>query len=54
MMLQHRFTEYQRKADQEAERRRNLENEGGDEDLLRTCRSDSVHLECMSSAVMAC
>uniref|UniRef100_A0A8C7YBQ6 Rho-associated protein kinase 1 n=1 Tax=Oryzias sinensis TaxID=183150 RepID=A0A8C7YBQ6_9TELE len=28
MMLQHRFTEYQRKADQEAEKRRNLENEG--------------------------
>uniref|UniRef100_A0A8C7YC50 Rho-associated protein kinase n=1 Tax=Oryzias sinensis TaxID=183150 RepID=A0A8C7YC50_9TELE len=27
MMLQHRFTEYQRKADQEAEKRRNLENE---------------------------
>lgn len=28
IMLQHRFTEYQRKADQEAEKRRNLENEG--------------------------
>uniref|UniRef100_A0A1A8GU87 Rho-associated protein kinase n=1 Tax=Nothobranchius korthausae TaxID=1143690 RepID=A0A1A8GU87_9TELE len=27
LMLQHRFTEYQRKADQEAEKRRNLENE---------------------------
>uniref|UniRef100_A0A674MSK9 Rho-associated protein kinase 1 n=1 Tax=Takifugu rubripes TaxID=31033 RepID=A0A674MSK9_TAKRU len=27
IMLQHRFTEYQRKADQEAEKRRNLENE---------------------------
>lgn len=34
IMLQHRFTEYQRKADQEAERRRNLENEGDDEDFL--------------------
>lgn len=30
IMLQHRFTEYQRKADQEAEKRRNLENEGKD------------------------
>lgn len=30
IMLQHRFTEYQRKADQEGERRRNLENEGND------------------------
>uniref|UniRef100_A0A669F0M7 Rho-associated protein kinase 1 n=1 Tax=Oreochromis niloticus TaxID=8128 RepID=A0A669F0M7_ORENI len=28
LMQQHRFTEYQRKADQEAEKRRNLENEG--------------------------
>lgn len=28
IMLQHRFTECQRKADQEAEKRRNLENEG--------------------------
>uniref|UniRef100_A0A673A403 Rho-associated protein kinase 1 n=1 Tax=Sphaeramia orbicularis TaxID=375764 RepID=A0A673A403_9TELE len=28
IMMQHRFTEYQRKADQEAEKRRNLENEG--------------------------
>uniref|UniRef100_A0AAQ4RKE4 Rho-associated protein kinase 1 n=1 Tax=Gasterosteus aculeatus aculeatus TaxID=481459 RepID=A0AAQ4RKE4_GASAC len=27
IMLQHRFTEYQRKADQDAEKRRNLENE---------------------------
>lgn len=27
MMMQHRFTEHQRKADQEAEKRRNLENE---------------------------
>ncbi|XP_023190971.1 rho-associated protein kinase 1 isoform X1 [Xiphophorus maculatus] len=27
IMLQHRFTEYQRKADQEGEKRRNLENE---------------------------
>uniref|UniRef100_A0A673A2C5 Rho-associated protein kinase 1 n=1 Tax=Sphaeramia orbicularis TaxID=375764 RepID=A0A673A2C5_9TELE len=27
IMMQHRFTEYQRKADQEAEKRRNLENE---------------------------
>jgi len=30
IMLQHRFTEYQRKADQDAEKRRNLENEGKD------------------------
>uniref|UniRef100_A0AAY4CL63 Rho-associated protein kinase 1 n=1 Tax=Denticeps clupeoides TaxID=299321 RepID=A0AAY4CL63_9TELE len=28
IMIQHRATEYQRKADQEAEKRRNLENEG--------------------------
>lgn len=28
LMLQHRSTEYQRKADQEGEKRRNLENEG--------------------------
>lgn len=28
LMLQHRTTEYQRKADQEGEKRRNLENEG--------------------------
>lgn len=27
MMIQHRATEYQRKADQEAEKRRNMENE---------------------------
>jgi len=27
-MTQHRSAEYQRKADQEAEKRRNLENEG--------------------------
>lgn len=33
-MQQHRFTEYQRKADQEAEKRRNLENEGKDNDVL--------------------
>lgn len=35
IMLQHRFTEYQRKADQEAEKRRNLENEGKPE--FSTC-----------------
>uniref|UniRef100_A0A7N8YIX2 Rho-associated protein kinase 1 n=1 Tax=Mastacembelus armatus TaxID=205130 RepID=A0A7N8YIX2_9TELE len=34
IMLQHRLTEYQRKADQEAEKRRNLENEEAN-DLLR-------------------
>lgn len=34
IMLQHRFTEYQRKADQEAEKRRNLENEGKDNETL--------------------
>lgn len=28
LMLQHRTTEFQRKADQEAEKRRNLESEG--------------------------
>lgn len=28
IMLQHKFTEYQRKADQEAEKRRYAENEG--------------------------
>lgn len=28
IMIQHRATEHQRKADQEAEKRRNLENEG--------------------------
>lgn len=34
IMIQHRSTEYQRKADQEAEKRRNLENEGKDAGLL--------------------
>lgn len=34
IMLQHRFTEYQRKADQDAEKRRNLENEGKDNKVL--------------------
>lgn len=28
LMMQHRTTEYQRKADQEGEKRRNMENEG--------------------------
>lgn len=54
MMLQHRFTEYQRKADQEAERRRNLENEGDDEDLLFASQPDTVQFECVSSGVMFC
>lgn len=54
MMFQHRFTEYQRKADQEAERRRNLENEGDDEDLLFASQSDTVQFECVSSGVMFC
>lgn len=30
IMIQHRTTEHQRKAEQEAEKRRNLENEGED------------------------
>ncbi len=30
IMIQHRATEHQRKAEQEAEKRRNLENEGED------------------------
>uniref|UniRef100_A0A8D3C5N2 Rho-associated protein kinase 1 n=1 Tax=Scophthalmus maximus TaxID=52904 RepID=A0A8D3C5N2_SCOMX len=34
MMQQHRFTDYQRKADQDAEKRRNLENEGKDNEML--------------------
>ena len=34
IMLQHRFTEYQRKADQDAEKRRNLEHEGKCYELL--------------------
>lgn len=41
IMLQHRFTECQRKADQEAEKRRNLENEGKDNDVLLTYISDT-------------
>lgn len=53
IMLQHRFTEYQRKADQEAERRRNLENEGDDEDLFCAYWSDSVQFKHMSSGVMS-
>lgn len=41
IMLQHRFTEYQRKADQDAEKRRNLENEGKDDG-----DSDTVQFKC--------
>lgn len=39
IMLQHRFAEYQRKAEQEAEKRRNLENEGKDNEVLLTYES---------------
>lgn len=42
IMLQHRFTEYQRKADQEAEKRRNLENEGKDNAALLLLTYDSL------------
>lgn len=48
-MLQHRFTECQRKADQEAEKRRNLENEGKDRDMLLMYNSDIA--ECGRDAV---
>lgn len=34
IMLQHRVTEYQRKVDQEGEKRRNLENEGKTNEVL--------------------
>lgn len=34
IMLQHKFTEYHRKADQDAEKRRNLENEGKNNEVL--------------------
>lgn len=44
IMLQHRFTEYQRKADQEAEKRRNLENEGKDNEGLLAYDSDTLQL----------
>lgn len=45
IMLQHRFTEYQRKADQEAEKRRNLENEGKDNEGLWLYDSDTLHFK---------
>lgn len=45
IMLQHRFAEYQRKADQEAEKRRNLENEGKDNEVLLTYDSDTLQLK---------
>ena len=41
MMMQHRLTEYQRKADQDAEKRRNLENEGKDNKVLLMYDSDT-------------
>lgn len=52
IMLQHRFTEYQRKADQEAEKRRNLENEGKDKDVLLAYNSDTLQLKCNCSVEM--
>uniref|UniRef100_A0A8D3CHS5 Rho-associated protein kinase 1 n=1 Tax=Scophthalmus maximus TaxID=52904 RepID=A0A8D3CHS5_SCOMX len=47
MMQQHRFTDYQRKADQDAEKRRNLENEGKDNEMLLMYASDNfaINLE---------
>ncbi len=45
IMLQHRSTEYQRKADQEAEKRRNLENEGKGNEVLLTYESDDLQLK---------
>lgn len=45
IMLQHRFTEYQRKADQEAEKRRNLENEGKDNEELLASDWDALQLK---------
>lgn len=52
IMLQHRFTEYQRKADQEAEKRRNLENEGKDYDVLLAFNTDTLQLTCVYSVEM--
>lgn len=40
MMLQHRMNEYQRKAEQESEKRRNVENEG----KLTICRYSSCNV----------
>lgn len=45
MMMQHRSTEYQRKADQEAEKRRNLENEGKDNEVLLPYDSGALQLK---------
>uniref|UniRef100_A0A8C8HTL1 Rho-associated protein kinase 1 n=1 Tax=Oncorhynchus tshawytscha TaxID=74940 RepID=A0A8C8HTL1_ONCTS len=47
MMIQHRATEYQRKADQEAEKRRNLENEVSTlkeqlEDMRKICQNSQA------------
>uniref|UniRef100_A0A8C7IMR2 Rho-associated protein kinase 1 n=1 Tax=Oncorhynchus kisutch TaxID=8019 RepID=A0A8C7IMR2_ONCKI len=44
MMIQHRATEYQRKADQEAEKRRNLENEGKDSTERIVCLEEANDL----------
>uniref|UniRef100_A0A8C6LN47 Rho-associated protein kinase 1 n=1 Tax=Nothobranchius furzeri TaxID=105023 RepID=A0A8C6LN47_NOTFU len=49
LMLQHRFTECQRKADQEAEKRRNLENEA----RLSGLQEDSKNLKLSLSKVEA-
>lgn len=46
IMLQHRFTEYQRKADQEGEKRRNLENEGKDNEVLLAYDPGTLQLKC--------
>uniref|UniRef100_A0A7N9ATN2 Rho-associated protein kinase 1 n=1 Tax=Mastacembelus armatus TaxID=205130 RepID=A0A7N9ATN2_9TELE len=49
IMLQHRLTEYQRKADQEAEKRRNLENEA----RVAGLQEDTKNLELSLSKVEA-
>ncbi len=54
IMLQHRSTEYQRKADQEAEKRRNLENEGKDNEALLTYHSDTLQLKCNCRVKRGC
>uniref|UniRef100_A0A3Q3KE22 Rho-associated protein kinase 1 n=1 Tax=Monopterus albus TaxID=43700 RepID=A0A3Q3KE22_MONAL len=49
IMLQHRFTDFQRKADQEAEKRRNLENEA----RLAGLQEDNKNLQLSLSKVEA-
>lgn len=54
IMMQHRFTEYQRKADQEAEKRRNLENEGKDNEVLLLYDSGTLQLNCNYTVKLTC